>query len=289
MRLRPYPAVARSSRPCSTRWAQPARRCRSVSLDSVTDIAEPSLISIPASQFRHPPASSHHPPASFTRVKRRVAVSSRSPDLPCCGASPLAPVRAFLGEKEQGRFHALADVLRLGKTELEEDRVDVLLDGSFAEHERLGDRRIALSLGDLRKDVPLARGELGERGRGRRALAVTSTSTTLGSMTDPPAATDSMAATSCAESRTRSLSRYARPSEPVSRSFSAYLGSVYWLRMTTPMSGWSCRRRTAIWMPSSVLEGGIRMSLTTTSGWTASTAWRSDGMSSHEATTSMLW
>ena len=39
-------------------------------------------------------------------------------------------------------------------------------------------------------------------------------------------------------------------------------------------------------MPSSVLVGGIRMSVTTTSGCSLSTTASSDGRSPHEATTS---
>src|ERR671936_2489901 len=68
-----------------------------------------------------------------------------------------------LGEEQQRRLHPLGDVLGVGQIELEEDRVDVLLDGALREDERLGDRVVALALGDLGEDLPLAGGEVRER------------------------------------------------------------------------------------------------------------------------------
>src|SRR5437870_2404268 len=44
--------------------------------------------------------------------------------------------------------------------------------------------------------------------------------------------------------------------------------------MTTPVCGYCCRSCSAARTPSSVPVGGIRMSVTTTSGWWASTAAR---------------
>jgi hypothetical protein len=53
------------------------------------------------------------------------------------------------------------------------------------------------------------------------------------------------------------------------------------------MSGCRSRSSTAARMPSSVLVGGIRMSVTTTSGRSLSTASRSEGRSPQDTTTSM--
>ena len=47
---------------------------------------------------------------------------------------------------------------------------------------------------------------------------------------------------------------------------------AYWLSTTTPTSGSVVRSRCAAWIPSSLLPGGMRMSVTTTSGCSASTA-----------------
>ena len=49
----------------------------------------------------------------------------------------------------------------------------------------------------------------------------------------------------------------------------AYSGSAYWLRITTPTSGWVVRSSSASLMPSSVFVGGIQMSVRTTSGTTS--------------------
>ena len=67
--------------------------------------------------------------------------------------------------------------------------------------------------------------------------ALTSSSTTMWSITEPPAATVRMARASSSTLPTRSLSRYARPAEPCSRSATAYFGATYWLSTTTPVRG----------------------------------------------------
>ena len=97
----------------------------------------------------------------------------------------------------------------LGEVELHEDRVDVLLDGALGEHQRLGDRRVALALRDLGEHLA-ARAASAPRAASvsSRACARDSTSTTLGSITEPPAATGvDRGRRSCARSCTRSLSR----------------------------------------------------------------------------------
>ena len=102
-------------------------------------------------------------------------------------------------------------------------------------------------------------------------------------MTEPPRATSSMAWRSWSMSETRSLSRYARPSEPCSSSASAYPGSTYWLSTTTPVSGVRLRSSLAARTPSSVPVGGIRMSVMTTSGFSDSTVASSSSRSPHVA------
>ena len=46
----------------------------------------------------------------------------------------------------------------------------------------------------------------------------------------------------------------------------AYSGSSNWDRITTPVPGWRLRTSLAAAMPSSWKLGGMRMSVTTTSG-----------------------
>ena len=79
----------------------------------------------------------------------------------------------------------------------------MLLDRALGEDERLGDRRVALALGDLGEDLALARGQLVERRALDARLAATSASTIFGSITEPPAATASIAATQLARGRGR--------------------------------------------------------------------------------------
>src|SRR5215204_3300750 len=85
------------------------------------------------------------------------------PDAQGC-ALPFARLRAVrLREEDERRLHTRAYLLGglgVGEIELEEDRVDVLLHRTLREHERLGDRRIALSFGDGGEHLELARGEL---------------------------------------------------------------------------------------------------------------------------------
>jgi hypothetical protein len=68
-----------------------------------------------------------------------------------------------VGQEEQGGLHAFADVLGVVEVELAEGRVDVLLDRSLGEDERVGDRGVALALGDLREHLTLTGRQHGER------------------------------------------------------------------------------------------------------------------------------
>ena len=119
-----------------------------------------------------------------------------------------------------------------------------------------------------------------------RARSATSPSTTFGSITDPPSATARIAATSWSTSCRRSLSRYARPALPASSNARAKSGFAYWLSTTTPSCGFVSRHRAAAWIPSSDWSGGMRMSVTTTSGRSASTAASRDSRSPQTAATS---
>ncbi len=65
----------------------------------------------------------------------------------------------------------------------------------------------------------------------------------------------------------------------------AYDGATNWLSTTTPMAGWVARSCAAALMPSSVPVGGIRMSVTTTSGSVSSTRASSSSSVAHVPTT----
>ena len=74
----------------------------------------------------------------------------------------------------------------------------MLLDRALAQHERLGDGRVALALCDLGEHFALARGELRRAASAPSATcAATSASTIIGSITEPPAATVWIAEASC--------------------------------------------------------------------------------------------
>jgi signal transduction histidine kinase len=121
---------------------------------------------------------------------------------------------------------------------------------------------------------------------GRTLRADTSASTTAGSITEPPWATARMARRSSSTSPTRSFSRYARPPDPAANNPTAKDGSTYWLSTTTPMPGWVERNCSAARMPSLVPVGGIRMSVSTTSGSSSATVSNSSGRLSQVATRS---
>ena len=67
------------------------------------------------------------------------------------------------GEVEDNRLYALVDLRFPPQPELEEDRVDHLLNGPFAQDEGLGDSRVVLPLGHLAEHVSLTRSQLVER------------------------------------------------------------------------------------------------------------------------------
>src|SRR3954471_23767087 len=92
--------------------------------------------------------------------------------VPTAAGVPRALVDASLRKEHERRLHALAHILRVGEPELEEDRVDVLLDGALGQEQRLGDRRVALALGDLAEHLALANCELVERRAVRDASRV---------------------------------------------------------------------------------------------------------------------
>ena len=233
-----------------------------------------------------------------------------------CRASPRAPRRhrrqgrrALAGTRADRRGRRSArpcsrPSLRGSPAQVEDHRLHALVDGGFPGRPSL--RKIAWisfsTVRSLRRAPPRSlRCSCPSPSRGgRRALSAsarsaenpragsssaTSASTTFGSTTDPPSATARIAATSSPTSWTRSLSRYARRSVPASKSASAYAGSRYWLSTTTPTSGCSTRNRSSARIPSSRLPGGMRMSVTTTSGRSASTAASSESRSSQTAAT----
>src|SRR5262245_20736697 len=119
-----------------------------------------------------------------------------------------------------------------------------------------------------------------------RVRAISIASTIRGSITDPPVATARTASTSCPGWATRSLSRYARRATPSRSRAVACAGSSYWLSTTTPTVGRVRCSSSATCTPSSVLVGGMQISVTTTSGPVASTAARSSSRSAASATTS---
>jgi hypothetical protein len=114
-----------------------------------------------------------------------------------------------------------------------------------------------------------------------------SRSAITGSTALPPACTSRIARTSSSPCETRSFSRYARPLWPPPSKAIAYSSSSCADRTTTPVSGWALRIAWAQSIPSSWNEGGILMSVTTTSGMCSLAAAMRLGASSATPTTSM--
>src|SRR3954469_24783130 len=83
----------------------------------------------------------------------------KSPSMTSCARS--APVA--VGQVDEGSLDAPADVGGLGEAEIEEDRVEVLLDGALGQHEIVGDALVAEAARDVGEDLELARREVGER------------------------------------------------------------------------------------------------------------------------------
>src|SRR4029453_4266943 len=69
-------------------------------------------------------------------------------------------------KEDQGGLHPPADVRGVGEVELEEDRVDVLLDRALGQDELVGDRLVVVSARDEREDLDLSRRQLRERRTG---------------------------------------------------------------------------------------------------------------------------
>src|SRR3954447_7426616 len=115
-----------------------------------------------ASKLVPPPPTT---PTSFSGVmeillmralsRRAAAATNRPTRLPGWGVHPRSGA-GVLGEVDQRRLHAAADVDGVAEAELEEDCVDVLLDGAFGEHQLVGDRLVAVPAGDEREDLQLA-------------------------------------------------------------------------------------------------------------------------------------
>src|SRR5829696_3416867 len=61
--------------------------------------------------------------------------------------------RVRLAQVDERRLHSATDVRRVREAELEEDRVDVLLDRPLGEHELVGDRLVVLAAGDAGQDL----------------------------------------------------------------------------------------------------------------------------------------
>ena len=68
--------------------------------------------------------------------------------------------RPVAGQVEQGGLDAPVHIAVLGQVELDEDPVDMPLDGAFRDLQQVGDGGVATPFGDQRKDLPLAGGEL---------------------------------------------------------------------------------------------------------------------------------
>src|SRR3954469_1603250 len=78
--------------------------------------------------------------------------------------------RGSVAEEDQRGLDARADLLGIREPELAEDRVDVLLHGSLAQLQILGDRAVGLAGRHLAEDLALARAELFERLRAGHRL-----------------------------------------------------------------------------------------------------------------------
>ena len=181
-----------------------------------------------------------------------------------------------LGEVDERRLDARADLVRSGQAELEEDHVDALLDAALAESELVRDRLIAAALGDLAERLQLAVGELSQRGRfGSDACS--------DQLLDDLRIHDRVALGDRVERGDELLAIVEALLQEVGPSVAAGLEqrlpvarTAYWLTTTTPMSGCVTRSQFASVIPSSSPDGGMRMSVRTTSGRRASIAARSE-------------
>ena len=124
------------------------------------------------------------------------------------GSLPTRETLVALGEVEDHGLDPTVNSRLPGQAELEEDRVDHLLDRSLGQDQRFGDGGVVLPLGHLAKHVALARRQLVERRVSRCARSPRrARRPPWRSITEPPSATVRIAATSCSTSSTRSLRR----------------------------------------------------------------------------------
>ena len=161
------------------------------------------------------------------RARRVVAAPSRASGMWISASSISAALTRLLTS------------VRVGQAELEEDRVDVLLDGALGEEQRLGDRGVALALGDLAEHLALARRQLVERRVLGAAARVYQRLDDLG--------VDHRPAVGDGADRGRQLGAVVHALlEQVGAAVGALAraararrsGSENWLSTTTPISGW---------------------------------------------------
>ncbi len=135
--------------------------------------------------------------------------------------------------------------------------------------------------------MPLAIMSSSSRSRSAVSPRPDSRSAITGSTVLPPAWTSRIARASSSPCEIRSFNRYARPLCPPPSSASAYASSSWADSTTTPVSGCDERIACAQSIPSSWNDGGILMSVTTTSGTCSAAVASSDGASTATPTTSM--
>ena len=165
---------------------------------------------VPDHRGRDRVGSGSRPPPGASRGPRRarhdhVAAPRRdrrgvlAPD----GSMTLAAVR----EVEDDGLDALVDRRFPGQAELQEDRVDHLLDRPLGQDERRRSPRCSSPLPSRAARRAHAGSDSLSGESSSRAFSATSASTTFGSKTEPPSATAWIAATSWSRSFTRSFSR----------------------------------------------------------------------------------
>ena len=203
------------------------------------------------------------------------------------GASAPSLMSRRLGQVEDDGLHALVDRGLPAEPQLEEDRVNHLLDRALGQEERRGDRGVVLAGGHLAQHVQLARRQIVERRLlGARVLR--------DERLDDLRIHHRAAVGDCSDRRDELLEirhpllqevRTACGPALEQRQRVARLGVLaehddadLRLRLAQAARPPGCLRRLPV--------GGIRMSVTTTSGSSASTAASSESRSPHAATTS---
>ena len=154
-----------------------------------------------------------------------------------------------------------------GRFELGEDRVHVLLDRSLGQHERLGDRAVALARGDLGEQLALARRSAATAGTcAARERASISTSTIIGSITEPPRATALIASMQLLLVADPLLEQIRAAARALLEQAERVGGLGVLAEHDDADLGCVSRSALAIRTPSSAPDGGMRMSVRTTSG-----------------------